>query len=254
MFIYAHPDDIEFGVAGTAAKWAKNGCEVVYVVITDGNVGSHEEGMTAAKLAEIRRAEQTAAADVVGAKCVFLGYHDGFLQPTLELRKDLVRLIRQHKPNVVVCGDPTMYFPSDDYINHPDHRAAAQAAIDAVFPAAEMTLLYPDLAAEGLTGHKPNYVFVSFTPDPNYYVDISETIDLKIEALLKHTSQLGDWDPRQMIMEWSSERGKKVGFKYAEAFRRITLLDPAAVAEAEADKEEIPPEVLSEIPPEADDE
>jgi LmbE family N-acetylglucosaminyl deacetylase len=251
MFIYAHPDDIEFGVAGTAARWAKNGCQVVYVLITDGNVGSHEEGMTAAKLAEIRRAEQTAAADVVGAKCVFLGYHDGMLQPSLELRKELVRLIRQYKPNVVVCGDPTMYFPSDDYINHPDHRAAAQAAIDAVFPAAEMTLLYPDLAAEGLVGHKPNYVFVSFTPDPNYFVDISETIDLKIEALLKHSSQLGDWDPGTMIKEWNEERGKKVGFKYAEAFRRITLLDPDAAVET---TKEIPPEVHSELPPETDHE
>lgn len=253
LFIYAHPDDIEFGVAGTAAKWVKNGCEVVYVLITDGNVGSHEAEMTAAKLAEIRRAEQTAAADVVGATCVFLGYHDGLLQPTLELRKDLVRLIRQYKPNVVVCGDPSMYFPSDDYINHPDHRAAAQAAIDAVFPAAEMTLLYPDLAAEGLVGHKPNYVFVSFTIDPNYFIDISETIDLKIESLLKHTSQIGEWDPSTMLKEWNSQTGKKVGFKYAEAFRRITLLDPNAAVEAAARAGEgVPPEVLSELPPETD--
>jgi len=222
MFIYAHPDDIEFGVAGTAARWARHGCAVTYVVITDGNVGSHEEGMTAEKLAEIRRAEQTAAAEVVGAQCLFLGYHDGMLQPTMALRKDLVRLIRQHKPNVVVCGDPTFYY-HDTYINHPDHRAAAQAAFEAVFPAAEMRLLFPELAEEGLTPHKVNYVYVSRGREPNQYVDITETIDLKIKALRQHVSQLGDWDPEERVREWTAETGSKVGFKYAESFQRIVL-------------------------------
>lgn len=225
MFIYAHPDDIEFGVAGTAALWAKNGSKVTYVIITDGNVGSHESGITAEKLAEVRRAEQTAAANIVGASCIFLGYHDGLLQPTMALRKELVRLIRQHQPNVVVCGDPTLFFPSGDtYINHPDHRAAAQAAIDAVFPAAEMHLLYPDLDAEGLRPHKVNYVYVSWPQKgPNYYVDITETLDLKIEALRQHVSQLGDWNPETQLKEWSRGSGKQVGFQYAESFRKITL-------------------------------
>src|SRR5690606_29247369 len=125
MFIYAHPDDIEFGVAGTAAKWAKAGSEITYVVLTDGNIGSHDPEMTAERLAEIRRREQTAAADVVGARCIFLGEPDGRLQATLELRKQLVRLIRQYKPNVVVCGDPNFYY-NEGYINHPDHRYAGQ--------------------------------------------------------------------------------------------------------------------------------
>ena len=223
MFIFAHPDDIEFGVAGTAARWARDGCRVIYVVITDGNVGSHEAGMTAERLAEIRRAEQTAAAEVAGAECVYLGYHDGFLQPTLELRKDLVRLIRQYKPDAVVCGDPTAFFPTENYINHPDHRAAATAALDAVFPAAEMSLLYPDLAEEGLAGHKVDYVFVTFGERVNYYVDITDTIDLKITALKKHVSQLGEWDPAGMLREWAAETGKKVGFAFAEGFFRITL-------------------------------
>jgi LmbE family N-acetylglucosaminyl deacetylase len=223
MFIFAHPDDIEFGVAGTAAKWARAGGRVIYVVITDGNVGSHEDGMTPEKLAEIRRAEQTAAAEVVGAECVFLGYHDGFLQPTLELRKELVRLIRQYRPEAVVCLDPTNFFPAENYINHPDHRAAGQAALDAVFPAAEMAMLYPDLAAEGLVGHKVDYVFITFSERTNYYVDITETIDLKIEALNKHVSQLGDWNPADMLREWAAESGKKVGFAFAEGFYRITL-------------------------------
>lgn len=221
LFIYAHPDDIEFGVAGTAALWAKHGAEVTYILLTDGNVGSHEDTMTREELAQLRRQEQTAAADVVGAKCIFLGYHDGLLQPTLELRKQLVRHIRTIRPNVVVCGDPTAYFPSDTYINHPDHRAAGQAALEAVFPAAEMNLLYPDLLAEGLTGHKVNYVYINFGDKANYYIDISETIDLKIEALRQHKSQLGDWDPEERIKNWSAEVGSKVGFKHAERFRRI---------------------------------
>ncbi|MCL4804885.1 MAG: PIG-L family deacetylase [Anaerolineae bacterium] len=223
MFIFAHPDDIEFGVAGTAAKWTRAGSRVIYVVITDGNVGSHEDGMTPEKLAEIRRAEQTSAADVAGAECIFLGYHDGFLQPTLELRKDLVRLIRRYKPNAVVCTDPTNFFPSDDYINHPDHRAAGTAALDAVFPAAEMTMLYPDLAAEGLVGHKVNDVFVTFGARKNYYVDITDTIELKIEALNKHVSQVGGSSLDEMIRQWAAEAGKQVGFDYAEGFYRITL-------------------------------
>jgi LmbE family N-acetylglucosaminyl deacetylase len=224
MFIYAHPDDIEFGVAGTAALWAKHGAEVIYVVITDGNVGSHEPDMTAEKLAEIRRTEQTAAAEVAGASCIYLGYHDGLLQPTLELRQKLVRLIRQHRPNVVVCGDPTVFFSGGGTrINHPDHRAAAQAAIDAVFPASEMHLLYNEMEAEGIMPHKVNYVYVSYGNNPNYYVDITETIDTKIEALRQHISQLGDWDPEERIKEWSAGTGKKVGFKYAETFQRIVL-------------------------------
>lgn len=223
MFIFAHPDDIEFGVAGTAAKWAKAGCEVTYVLLTDGNVGSHQDGISRAELAQIRRREQTDAADVVGAQCVFLGYDDGLLQPTLEIRKELVRLIRKYRPNAVVCGDPTLYFPNDTYINHPDHRAAAQLALDAVFPASEMALLYPEMADEGLTGHKVNFVYVHWGQENNVYIDTTDTIDLKIEALRQHKSQLGEWDPEEMVRRWSSETGKRVGFEHAEAYRRITL-------------------------------
>lgn len=230
MFIVAHPDDLEFGMAGTAAKWVRGGSRVIYVIITDGNVGSHDDGMTREKLAEVRRAEQTAAADVVGAECVFLGYDDGFLQPSLELRKKLVRLMRQYRPDAVICMDPTNFFPSDDYINHPDHRAAGQATLDAVFPAVEMDLLYPDLAAEGLTGYKVNYVFVTLSQRANYFVDISDTIDLKVEALKKHESQFEVTEAAKMIRSWAAEAGKQVGFDYAESYYRITL-KPAEPAE-----------------------
>lgn len=224
MFIYAHPDDIEFSVAGTAARWARAGSEITYVVLTDGNVGSHEQGMTAVRIAQIRRQEQEAAAAVAGAtRCFFLGYHDGLLEATLELRKELVALIRRYRPNAVVCGDPTVFFPNDTRINHPDHRAAATAAIDATFPAAEMPLLYPELEADGLLPHKVNYVYISNPREATYYVDISETVDVKIEALRQHTSQLGDWDPEEPIKTWAGNVGKKVGFQYAEGFRLLTL-------------------------------
>lgn len=224
MFVYAHPDDIEFGVAGTAAVWAKGGCEVTYVVITDGNVGSHEAGMTRAKLAEIRRAEQQAAADTVGVKhCVFLGYDDGLLEPSLALRKEIVRQIRTYRPNVVVCGDPRRIFSNNTRINHPDHRAAGTVTIDAVFPASEMRLLYPDLDGEGLEPHKVNYVYISHPAEPTYYVDISDVMDLKIEALRQHVSQLGEWDPEEPLKGWSKGTGEKVGFAYAEAYLKLTL-------------------------------
>ena len=239
MFIYAHPDDVDFSGAGTAARWTRGGSDVIYVVITDGNVGSHEEGMTATRIAEIRRAEQEAAARIAGVQtCVFLGYHDGLLQPTLELRKDLVRLIREHRPNVVICGDPSVYFPNNARINHPDHRAAATAAIDATFPAAEMPLLYPELEADGLTPHKVNYVYISNWQEANYYVDISDTIDLKIEALRQHESQFDDWDPEEPIKEWAAKIGEQVGFKYAEAFRRITLKSLDEDGDETAEEEE----------------
>jgi LmbE family N-acetylglucosaminyl deacetylase len=224
MIIYPHPDDIEFSVAGTAARWVGLGSEVTYVVLTDGNAGSHELEMTPERLTAIRRREQQAAARVVGAaRCLFLGHQDGLLQPTLEIRKELVRLIRLYRPQVVVCGDPRALFHGDTYINHPDHRAAATVVIDAVFPAAEMELLYPDLLEEGLLGHKVNHVYISTRTDPNCFIDITETIETKIEALRQHASQLGDWDPADWVRERAAESGKQVGFRFAESFRRMTL-------------------------------
>ena len=229
LMIYAHPDDIEFGVAGTAAKWAKAGSKVHYIVITDGNIGSHDPDMTSEKLAQIRRAEQTAAAEKVGATVSYLGYPDGMLQPTLELRRDLVREIRRHKANAVVAGDPRSIFPRDTYINHPDHRAAALAAVEACFPAPNSPLVFPELLEEGFEPCDVNYVYVSHpVSGANVYVDISEVIDLKIEALKLHVSQMKGWDPTERIKGWSAEIGKKVGFEHAEVFFRVMLKDPNA--------------------------
>jgi LmbE family N-acetylglucosaminyl deacetylase len=223
MVIVAHPDDAEFTVGGTVAKWAKAGCRVTYVVCTDGNAGSVDADITREKLAEIRRAEQRAACATLGvSEVVFLGYDDDQLEPTLELRRELVRAIRQYKPEVVITGDPTRLFEGDDYINHPDHRAAAQAALDAAAPASEMPLLWPEVGAP----HRVSQLYVHGNDQANEWVDVTETVDQKITALKQHVSQLGDWDPTEMVKEWSAEVGKEKGLAHAESYRVITLRRP----------------------------
>jgi len=223
LVIVAHPDDAEFTMAGTVASWTRAGCQVTYVVCTDGNAGSHEPGMTREKLADIRRTEQRAACAVLGVEDVlFLGYDDGQLQPTLELRRDLVRAIRRYRPEVVLTSDPTRLLVGDRYINHPDHRAAGQAALDAVAPASEMPLLWPDLGDP----HKVHRVYVYGNDEPNVWMDIGETVETKIEALKKHASQMGDWDPTQRIMDWSAQTGKDKDLAHAESFRAIILVRP----------------------------
>ncbi len=225
MVIMAHPDDAEFTVAGTVAAWIKAGCRVIYVVCTDGNAGSHEPGMTREKLAEIRRAEQRAACATLGvSEVVFLGYDDGQLQPTLDLRRDLVRVIRQHKPEAVITWDPTRLLIGDQYINHPDHRAAAQAALDAVAPAAAMPLLWPEVGAP----YQVRQVYIFGHDEPNVWVDVADMIEQKIAALKQHASQMGDWDPTEMIKEWGAETGKEKGLAYAESYLVITLERPSA--------------------------
>ncbi len=232
MVIIAHPDDAEFTMAGTVALWARAGCRVIYVICTDGNAGSHEPGMTRERLAEIRRAEQRAACATLGVEeVVFLGYDDGQLQPTLELRRDLVRVIRHYKPEVVLTGDPTRLFAGDRYINHPDHRAAGQAALDAVAPASAMPLLWPEVGAP----HRVQRVYVHGNAEPNLWVDITETLDQKIAALKQHASQIGGWDPAEWITAWAAEVGKEKGLAYAESFLVITLVQPEESAEDKAD-------------------
>ncbi len=234
LVIVAHPDDAEFTMAGTVAAWTKAGCRITYVVCTDGNAGSHEPGMTRTKLAEIRRTEQRAACAALDVSDVmFLGYDDGQLQPTLDLRRDLVGAIRQHKPEVVLTSDPTRLFSGDHYINHPDHRAAGQAALDAVAPASEMPLLWPEVGEP----HKVQRVYVYGNSEPNVWVDITETIEQKIAALRQHASQMGDWDPTERIKGWNAEVGKEKGMDYAESFRVITLVQPEAGDQGEESRE-----------------
>jgi len=226
MAIVAHPDDIEFSCAGTLARWARAGSIVSYVLCTSGEVGIDEPGMTLERAKEIREEEQKRAAEITGAKeVVFLREPDGLLQPTLELRKKLVREIRRFRPEVVVSGDPTIVWAGEDYINHPDHRAAATVALEAVFPAAGQPNLFEELKDEGLSAHKTRKVYVMSWSNAEVFVSIDETIDLKIEALRAHKSQMRDWDPEEMIRQWAREEAKGKEMAYAEGFRVVTLIN-----------------------------
>lgn len=233
MAIYAHPDDIEFTVAGTIAKWTRAGCEVTFVLLTSGNAGTHDRKFTRKTLARVREREEREAARILGvARIVFLRRNDCELESTLPLRRELVRRIRRHRPEVVLCNDPQALFFGDQYVNHPDHRAAGRAALEAVFPCAEMELLWPDAGRP----HKVHAVYVSSTPAPNTWIDVTETIDAKLAALSAHRSQLGDRDLSPRIHGWAMDTacqaparkvaGKRgaVRPKYAEAFRVMRLL------------------------------
>jgi LmbE family N-acetylglucosaminyl deacetylase len=228
MTIHAHPDDQEFTMAGTLAKWARAGSEITVVCITSGDAGSNDPAKGAADkpaLAALREREQLDAGRVIGVKeTIFLRYPDGVLQHTLDLRRDLTRLIRRHKPEAVMCGDPTARFYGNSYMNHPDHRAAADAACDAVFPSAGTRLIFPELLSEGLEPHSVRRLYLHGSEKPDAWIDTSETIEIKIEALRRHRSQVGKAkDLGKMIREWAEEEGKPRGLKYAEAFRVMVL-------------------------------
>jgi len=227
MSIHAHPDDQEFTVAGTLAKWAQNGCRVTSVIVTSGEAGDNNRAHDAAykpALAKLREDEQRAANELLGIQeTIFLHYPDGELEPTLGLRRDLTRLIRRCKPEAVVIGDPQGVFYGNGYINHPDHRAAAQAALYAVFPSAGTRLIFTDLLEAGHEPHNVSRLYVHGAEKSDTWVDIGETIGVKIAALKKHVSQLGDWDPEKMIREWAADEGKEHGLKYAEAYKVMVL-------------------------------
>lgn len=218
-----HPDDAEFGVAGTVARWTKQGMDVVYAVCTNGDKGTSDPDMAPQKLAEIREQEQQKAADVLGVReVVFLRYPDQELEDTPEFRKDLVRLIRKYRPDIVVTSNPYR-----KYIWHRDHRICGQVVLDAVFPFARDRLSYPGLLDEGLEPHKVKEVWLWGSEDANHRSDITETFDLKVAALCCHVSQVGSI-PRQDLEKRMRERyrGFAEGEDYdlAEAFYRVEIL------------------------------
>src|SRR4051794_1646402 len=208
--IMAHPDDAEFSCAGTIARWADEGNEVVYVLLTSGDKGSDDPEMTPEKLVATREAEQREAAHILGAQDVtFLKYPDGYLEPNLELRRDIVRQIRRLKPDVVICQDPTVRWFASEYINHPDHRAAGEATLAAIFPAARDRLTFPELLDEGLAPHRVREVYLAGAQTPDVTIDITNFIDLKIESLRAHTSQVGDFDFEPMVREWGKRSAEE---------------------------------------------
>jgi LmbE family N-acetylglucosaminyl deacetylase len=220
-------------VAGTAARLARDGHEVHYLVLTSGDAGSEDPTIPPAELMRVREEEQTAAGRLLGLTSVqFLRYPDGELQPTLEVRRAIVRVIRQLRADVVLCQDPRSLVDEDStYLNHPDHRAAGQAALDAVFPGAGNPSAFRGLLAEGLKAHKVREVWLYFTGGQhvNHFVNITDTLDQKIDALAAHASQIGEWASsgglRREMTKWAEETAQRhsLGYQYAEAFQRIVL-------------------------------
>jgi len=225
LVVVAHPDDAEFSVAGTVALWARQGTDVFYVICTDGSRGSSDPNITPQQLAQIRVQEQLEAASVLGVKdVVFLGYTDGLLEPTIALRRDITRMIRKYRPDALFCQDPTQRWHGREYINHPDHLAAGEAALAAVYPAARDRLAFPELLVEGLEPHKVPEVYLMGTEQPDRWIDISPTIDLKIRALLKHRSQVNPESLERRIRDWGRRAAENQdGMEYAEAFKYFQI-------------------------------
>lgn len=222
MLIVAHPDDIEFGCAGTVARWIQEGRTVTYVLCTSGDKGSSDPAVIPARLAETREKEQLAAAGCVGVENVeFLRYPDQGLEDTAEFRKNIVRQMRKYKPRVVITMDPYR-----KYIWHRDHRITGQVALDAVFPFVRDPLAYPDLLQEGLEPHKVEEIWFFGSEDINLQLDISDTFMVKMEALFQHTSQM-DAMGREKVERWVKTRCKEMAqgtdFKYAEGFHRVSI-------------------------------
>ena len=223
MVVTPHPDDAEYGVAGTVARWISDGKEVVYVVCTNGEKGTSDASMKPGKLVRIREKEQTAAARSLGVReVIFLGHPDQGLEDTPEFRKELVRLIRMYRPETVVTADPYRR-----YVWHRDHRITGQVTLDAVFPYARDHLSYPDLMKEGFHPHKVREILFWASEDVNYRSNITATFHLKLAALRCHKSQVGHI-PTQELEERLRQRHKTMAegedFHLAEAFHRVEIV------------------------------
>jgi len=225
LVVLAHPDDPEFYCGGTIARWSASGRDITYCLLTRGDKGSDDDSLSTKELAEIREVEQRAAAKTLGVhKVMFLNELDGYVLPTLDLRRDIVRVIRQVKPQVVVTCDPTNFFPRSTYINHADHRAAGQATLDAVYPAARSSLYFPELSQEeGLQPYKVREVYIAGAQHPNITVDITDFFSQLVAALGEHRSQIKDINAleermRKRMLDLESPPDDP---RYIEKFRRI---------------------------------
>jgi LmbE family N-acetylglucosaminyl deacetylase len=226
MGIFAHPDDPEFFCGGTFARWAAEGAEIVFVLATSGDKGSSDPEMTSERLVAIREEEERNAAKALGVKdVIFLRYPDGELEPNIDLRRDIVRQIRLFKPNIVVTGDPTVFWFGDRGLNHPDHRAIGEAVCAAVYPTARDRLNFPSMETdEHLEPHKVKQLFISATASPNIKVDVTDYVETKINALREHKSQIADMDAmaerlRKNVDPESLEEQPRI----MDAFRVITF-------------------------------
>jgi LmbE family N-acetylglucosaminyl deacetylase len=226
LAVMAHPDDVDFAAAGSVAKWTDADIDVTYCIVTDGEAGGHDRDVSRAEMIDIRRAEQTAAAKQVGVTdLVFLGYSDGRLESNLDLRRDISRVIRQVRPQRVISQSPERNFERI-YASHPDHLAAAEATLCAVYPDARNPFAHTELLErEGLEPWSVSDVYMSAGSSPDVFIDITDTVDRKIDALLCHVSQHVDPAATEaMVRAWTAtvaQLGKLPDGSFAEAFRRI---------------------------------
>jgi LmbE family N-acetylglucosaminyl deacetylase len=222
MVVTAHPDDSEFGAGGTVAKLVRDGCEVAYVIATNGNKGSGDRTMTPERLARIREEEQRNAAKVLGVAHVsFLGYPDCELEDTRDLRRDVTREIRRFRPDLLICQSPDR--TKNLGASHRDHRVAGGVALDCVYPLARDHMAFPELMP-AFEPHKVREVHVMQWESPDVVVDITDTMDVKLKALACHVSQFGDFRAVEArVRERSTALGASQGYAYAEAFDRIVM-------------------------------
>ncbi len=230
MVVVAHPDDAEYGCSGSAAKWIRLGWEVVYVLCTDGSKGTEDRSLTGAELSAMRHEEQIEAGRILGLKTVeFLDFPDGYLEPTIELRRAIVRVIRKHRPHILITTNPKRDLGTSQYVGHPDHFAAGEAALSAVFPSARDHLWDPEMLEEGLDAWKVHQVWVMmFGEEANHWHALEEEdVERSIRALKAHISQISDPDNAgKWMRRWRRENGKKIKAEYAEGFKKFDLVAP----------------------------
>jgi LmbE family N-acetylglucosaminyl deacetylase len=224
MVLFAHPDDAEFFCGGTVARWSREGCDVHYVCATDGSAGSNDSGTTREAMREVREREMRAAADILGvASVTFLGEVDGFLAVTPDTRRKVTREVRRLRPDVLVSPDPSRLWSGSSYINHVDHKAAGELALCAVMPDAPTRVMFQELEDEGLEPFEvPNLYLAAEEADT--FVDITDTLAVKLKALSAHASQLGP-DVVERVTARAREVGERAGYEFAEGFRGFRLTD-----------------------------
>ena len=225
LVVAAHPDDIEFGAAGTIARWVGEGADIHYLLVTRGDKGSDDPDADVEALAALREREQRSAADELGVAGVdFLAEPDGQVEPSLRLRERITHAIRLLRPEVVMTHDPTVLFVNNEWVNHPDHRAVGEVTVDAVFPTARDPLNFREHLDAGLEPWKVAELFLWSTNEANQLVDVSDTLERKIDALRHHASQFRHFDDvARWVRRRSEELGERAGYRAAEGFRRVTL-------------------------------
>jgi LmbE family N-acetylglucosaminyl deacetylase len=229
LVITAHPDDVDFGAAGTVAGWTAEGIDVVYCVVTDGDAGGSDPSVSRADMVVLRHAEQLAAAKCVGVADVrFLGYHDGTVEPTIGLRRDLARVIRQVRPDRVVSPSPERNYARIG-ASHPDHRAVGAAALDAVYPDARNQFAFPELLAdEELAPWTVKQVWLMASPQAKHFVDITANFDKKLAALRAHESQTGQMENLETFLRgWLSRSAAVAGMPEGSLAEAFQVLDTA---------------------------